>query len=54
MKRVLGKIDSHYKEQIERDEAYNKQLKSDIRAKKERKLAIVLGTLAYCRLARRK
>ncbi len=54
MKRVLGKIDSHYKEQIERDEAYNKQLKSDIRAKKERKLAIILGTLAYCRLARRK
>ena len=50
MKRVLGKIDSHYKEQIERDEAYKKQMRSDIRAKKERKFAIILGTLAYRRL----
>ena len=54
MKRILGKIDSHYREQIERDDAYRKQVKKEIRAKHDRTLAIVLGTLAYRRLAKRK
>ena len=54
MKRILGKIDSHYKEEIERDEAYKEQLRRDIRSKNDRKIAIVLGTLAYRRLKKRK
>ena len=54
MKRILGKIDSHYKDQIERGEAYKKQLRNGIRAKNDRKLAIILGTLAYRRLSKRK
>ena len=54
MKRIFGKIDSHYKDQIERGEAYKKQLGAGIRAKNDRKLAIILGTLAYRRLSKRK
>ncbi len=54
MKRILGGIDSHYREQIERDEAYEKQVRKVIRAKRDRTLAVILGTLAYCRLVKRK
>ena len=54
MKRIVGKIDSHYREQIERDAAHKEQVRSDIRSKNDRKIAIVLGTLAYRRLAKRK
>lgn len=54
MKRFLGKIDGHYKEQIERDETYKNQVRTDIRGKNDRTLAIVFGTLAYRRIAKRK